>query len=155
MIERHPSRISRIIRSDTFHNVLEALRTGGVSIIFAERPRGLSLSPDSRLGLGTRQEKIDGDKYKGTLTGRAYVTSDHDEGSFLSDKLFNQYHREIDKARDKGHYNDDNPPPERKHLGISELFPEGWGESEVEYEITVRARKITSPATSQETSDQQ
>ena len=62
MTERYPSRIRRIMRSDTFHNVVEALRSGGVSTIFAERPRGLPLSQDPKLGLGTRQKKIDGDK---------------------------------------------------------------------------------------------
>ena len=159
MTERHPSRIPsrilRIIRSDKFRNVVEALRSGGVSTIVEDRPKGLPLNPDSRLGLGTRQEEIDGDEYKGRLTGKAYVTGDHDEGSFLSDKSFKQYRGELNDARDKGHYSDDNPPPERKHLGMSELFPEGWNESKVEYTITVRARRVTSPATLQETSDQQ
>ena len=155
MTERNPNIIRRIIGSDRFRNVLEALRSGGVSTMFTERPRGLPLSPDPRLGLGNRQEKIVDNKYEGTLTGRAYVTADHDEGSFLSDKSFDQYHREVNEALDKGHYDDDNPPPERKHLGMSDLFPEGWNGSEVEYKITVRARRITSPSTLQETSDQQ
>jgi hypothetical protein len=38
---------------------------------------------------------------------------------------------------------------------MSDLFPEGWNESEVEYKISIRARRITSPVTLRGTSDQQ
>lgn len=75
------------------------------------------------------------------FTGKAYVTDDHDEGSFLSDNSFDQQ-RKAEEQRDKNQ-----PYPRRTYLGMAELFPANWLESKVEYIITVRAKKIppTSP----------
>ena len=68
-------------------------------------------------------------QYTATFRGQGFIDGDQG-GSFLSSIP----------------YLSDNPGMElRKELHMSDLFPKDWSESEVEYEITVTAKRIEDP----------
>lgn len=96
---------------------------------------------DPWTGVGTRQEETEGHEYLGKFRGKAYLASDFDVGSFLSERTSDNYREEWAKLYRAGH---ENPGYllDRTMLGMSGLFPEGWEDSQIEYEITVRARRI-------------
>lgn len=89
--------------------------------------------------LGKKEVNLEGNTFEGRFVGRGYVTGNYDAG-FLSDVKF-----------------DEEPAPEdedtpQKRLTISGLFPRSWRNVEgqtvepyVEYEITIKARKIAPP----------
>lgn len=81
--------------------------------------------------LGEIERHVTDRDYVGHFTGVGRVTSDYDEGSFLSDMSFRERHRSW-KTRWKDH-----------RLEMEQLFPDDWKEAKVEYEITVRARRLT------------
>jgi hypothetical protein len=81
--------------------------------------------------LGEIDRRVNGREYVGHFTGVGRITGDYDEGSFLSDMSFKERHRSWRKLW-KDH-----------RLEMEQLIPEDWREAKVEYEITVRARRLT------------
>ena len=92
--------------------------------------------------LGAIDRQIKGNEYVGHFTGIGRVTADYDEGSFLSDTSFKERHRSWRK-RSSQHT-----------LEMEHLFPEDWKEAKVEYEITVRARRVRRPPAARTSSAQ-
>jgi hypothetical protein len=86
--------------------------------------------------LGNRQQQVHGSEYTGRFTGRGWLTGDYDEGSFLADMTFAAAHATWKASR------------KRHRLAMEDLFPEDWNGSQVEYEITVTARRVRKPAPS-------
>lgn len=103
---------------------------------------GTSIDPTS---LGKQETHLEGDEYVGRFAGRAWITADQDDGAFLSNMNYDDYHTKYKEHREKEVSNPtfEGEYPERTQFAIDELFPEGWRESEIEYEIIVKARKIT------------
>jgi hypothetical protein len=84
--------------------------------------------------LGEMGRQVNGSEYTGHFTGTGWVTTDCDEGSFLSDVSRKGAER---SWRVRGR---------RKYLGIEDLFPADWLDAKVEYRITVTARRLRRPA---------
>jgi hypothetical protein len=80
--------------------------------------------------LGEKRAELNDGQYTATFTGSGYVTSDYDEGSFLSEVSFAGRRR-----LPAGHSRD------IRRLAMADLFPQEWRERAVEYEIIVRARR--------------
>ena len=70
-------------------------------------------------------EVVEGDAYEATFQGTAQIASGPDEGTFLTDR----------GSRSE----------EERHFGIEHLFPYEWMDADIEYKITVSARKIEPP----------
>lgn len=85
---------------------------------------------DWRRPLGEKHTQLTDGEYEATFTGSGFVTSDYDEGTFLSDTSFATRWRLV--ATRHWHV---------KMLEMADLFPEQWRGKAVEYEITVRARR--------------
>jgi len=80
--------------------------------------------------LGEKHTELAQGAYTATFTGSGFVTSDYDEGTFLSSLSFAARHR----------------LPATKYwqvrrLEMGDLFPKEWQGKSVEYEITVQARR--------------
>lgn len=88
------------------------------------------------VSLGDCQETDTGEEYEATLRGTAWITSEHDYGEFLSDRSYAEAHP-VDPVTGVGL-----GMQRRKQLTITDLFPPEWREVRVEYEISVRARKL-------------
>jgi hypothetical protein len=80
--------------------------------------------------LGEHDQTVDGTRYTGQFSGVGYVTSEQDEGSFLSNLTRAERHRIGYWERDRT-------------LEMEHLFPQDWRGAKVEYEITIRARRLT------------
>ena len=78
--------------------------------------------------LGSCHEEVDGDQVSSTFTGQGWIVNRDDDGSLLSSKTRDEYYQN---------------PHEEKSLTTSDLFPDEWRGCQVEYEIIVRAKKIS------------
>lgn len=77
---------------------------------------------------------------KGEFRGRGYITSDEDDGRYISDMSTPDYNKVIEGPKMLMH------PPVRRFLDIADLFPEDWSGQEVEFEITVTAKRVSTDA---------
>lgn len=80
--------------------------------------------------LGQHDQTVEGTRHTGQFSGLGYVASEQDEGSFLSNLTHAQRHRLDAWER-------------HRTLEMENLFPQDWYGAKVEYEITVRARRLT------------
>lgn len=100
------------------------------------------------------EEVQDGERYQAIFKGRAYILHVQDEGVFLSDMSDVEY-RHNEQAMIDGFVSDDQKKIDaadkasekvsaRRLVDVKDLFPSEWEWSgnPIEYEITVRARKI-------------
>ena len=98
---------------------------------------------------GTQETHLKGEEFVGRFAGKAWITADQDDGAFLSNMNYDDFHAKYREYRDKAaDPNFKGAYPERTQFAIDELFPEDWRESQIEYEITVKAKRIT-PASPQ------
>ena len=87
--------------------------------------------------IGSCKEMLNGDEYQATFKGKGWVSADQDDGDFLSDHPYAKAHpTDPDTGLGLGMKG-------RKQFTMAQLFPENWQEARVEYEITVRAKKIS------------
>ena len=78
--------------------------------------------------LGSYHEEVAGDRVSSTFTGQGWIVGRYDDGNLLSSKTRDEYYQD---------------PHEEKSLTTSDLFPDEWRGCQVEYEIIVRAKKIS------------
>lgn len=91
----------------------------------------------------SKDELIVGPEYKVIFAGEGWISSGHDDGSFISRNSLEQNDLEWTKYFEKeAESSDTNSPKERILLDMARLFPPDWKESKIEFEITVKAKKI-------------
>lgn len=90
-----------------------------------------------------KEASIIGPEYKVIFAGEGWISSAQDDGSFISRNSFKEsdgewaryFEQEVENSSAQA-------PKNRILLGMADLFPPEWRESKVEFEITVKAKKI-------------
>ena len=101
---------------------------------------GAEKEPESSID---KEGSIIGPEYKVTILGKGWISSGQDDGSFISRNSFKESDEEWARYFEQ---EEENPsaqaPKNRILLDMASLFPPQWRESKVEFEITVKAKKI-------------
>lgn len=104
----------------------------------------LEQSPDHQPVI--RKESLHGNDYRATFSGKGFISSGYDDGTFIASISSAQMQRQWDAARAKSNGNQSEEPDysflDRQVLDMAGLFPEKWREEEIEFTITVKAQII-------------
>lgn len=90
-----------------------------------------------------KEASIIGPEYKVIFAGEGWVSSGQDDGSFISRNSFKESDEEWARYfEQEAESPSAHAPKNRILLDMAGLFPPEWRESKVEFEITVKAKKI-------------
>lgn len=93
---------------------------------------------------GASSEHFEGEEFQGTFIGRGYVSSDPHSGTFIDDVSgWDEVWQREKEAIQRGQGSPEIQLSPDRRVDMASFFPEDWQGLEVEFEITVKAKRIS------------